>query len=846
MIGLDVYPLHPIAQHVGWALVHFIWQGFAVALLLAVALRLMKHHAPRARYVPAFAALLLLLALPVATLVRLEWSHMAPARSVAEAQPKESVASSSDAPFVGSERGATHQGIRSDLSRPGHHSWLEALLLRSLQMALGKIGVIIQSIAPAIVLGWLIGVVVLLIRLAGGALLLRRWCGPLSRTVPARWLEPANKLAAQLGLRPRIRTATNLAVPMVVDFWRPTLLVPAGRFLSDSGEAEEAILAHEMAHLARRDALGQLAQILAETLLFFHPATWWISRRVHVEREQSCDDLAAELQGDRASYARGLAELEKSRQMAPRLALAGSRGPLQRRIARLLSEPTPKSHRSLLGFAGSVGLTSLVVLTLAAFVCEMPRASGPYPTTADEYEKQVRTALSNGDDGLALELACHKPSGWVGGDWNTDRELALEIDAAMHRRYNGAFEPPKDIEQLLPFKWDSVGRSFGFGPYAEINDYDSAREIPRDHHLVIEKGEGHFLLTVDLDLDGRPELAYDGNDAEIASGIDYVVDRDRDGRRAQWLIPVGRSDPREQAQVMLYRDGEFFIVLVDFNGDGIGDCGRSNSTVWQPPCNVHGAPESSESKGAAPTPPKEEPHVDQPRQITEQDAEIANEWAAYQASVQKALEAGDDAAAAELLCPMPIVSLKQMDLQFFYDINTLISRRYNEVFQPPENSAHLQFGGSFSTTGNYDGVDSYSIEDDAANEGEGQQPDSARGKSFTTGMCFAPHSALNDPNPPAYLRVIPGEDPMITVDLDLDGVPEMTFDGEQADFASGLAVVSDRADDGRRFQWLAAKAGTDPHEQAQIWFYRDNGKLWISVDTDADGRTNCEWGGCIR
>ena len=67
----------------------------------------------------------------------------------------------------------------------------------------------------------------------------------------------------------------------------------------------EAILAHELAHIRRHDYLVNLLQTLVETLLFYHPAVWWLSRRIRAERENCCDDLAVSLCGDPYTYAQG-------------------------------------------------------------------------------------------------------------------------------------------------------------------------------------------------------------------------------------------------------------------------------------------------------------------------------------------------------------------------------------------------------------------------------------------------------------------------------------------------------------------------------------------------------------
>lgn len=103
----------------------------------------------------------------------------------------------------------------------------------------------------------------------------------------------------------------------------------------------EAVLAHELAHVRRHDYVVNLLQRVAEAVLFYHPAIWWISARVHEEREHCCDDLAIEICGDRDSYATALAELESRRTAAPVLGLAATDGQLLKRIRRILQVAGP-------------------------------------------------------------------------------------------------------------------------------------------------------------------------------------------------------------------------------------------------------------------------------------------------------------------------------------------------------------------------------------------------------------------------------------------------------------------------------------------------------------------------
>jgi len=102
-------------------------------------------------------------------------------------------------------------------------------------------------------------------------------------------------------------------------------------------EQIEAILAHELAHIKRHDYLANILQTMVEILGFYHPAVWWISRQMRVERENCCDDLAVRLCQDRLCYAKALTAMEEIRGSQSAWALAASGGNLLNRIRRLLT-----------------------------------------------------------------------------------------------------------------------------------------------------------------------------------------------------------------------------------------------------------------------------------------------------------------------------------------------------------------------------------------------------------------------------------------------------------------------------------------------------------------------------
>jgi beta-lactamase regulating signal transducer with metallopeptidase domain len=154
----------------------------------------------------------------------------------------------------------------------------------------------------------------------------------------------ACRLAARLGIRRPVALLESalVDVPSVVGWFRPVILAPASALSGLTPPQLEMILAHELAHIRRRDPLVNLLQTGIEAALFYHPAAWWISSRIRQEREHCCDEAAVALCGDPVGYARSLARLERLRQEWPALAVSSTGGSLLERVRRLVySAPAP-------------------------------------------------------------------------------------------------------------------------------------------------------------------------------------------------------------------------------------------------------------------------------------------------------------------------------------------------------------------------------------------------------------------------------------------------------------------------------------------------------------------------
>jgi beta-lactamase regulating signal transducer with metallopeptidase domain len=316
----------------GWALVHFVWQGALVAAVYACVDALASRASAEARYWLALSALALMLMLPVFTVglalnsprglfAREESSSVAGRAGDARERARMGVARDASA-------GATieREASESEANTSGVRLWA---------------GERLSAFVPWLVFAWLAGVVLLASRAVGGWLVVRRLRRS-AEPVAARFEELAVGVAERLRVTRAVRLCRSALVeaPAVVGHLRPLILVPASAFTGLTPAQLEAVIAHELAHVRRHDYLFNLLQTAAETLLFYHPAVWWVSRRARVEREHACDDAAAACVGDVLLYARSLAALEQARagnlKETAALAVAADGGSLMRRIQRLI------------------------------------------------------------------------------------------------------------------------------------------------------------------------------------------------------------------------------------------------------------------------------------------------------------------------------------------------------------------------------------------------------------------------------------------------------------------------------------------------------------------------------
>ena len=278
------------------ALLHSLWQIALIAGAAALTLAAMARRRAAARHSIAMAFLLAMVLVPAAQFLAL-W---------------------------GRPGGGLDVGLMWDQAAPQAGGAAEMFVQAS------------SPLAAILVAAWLAGVGLMLARHIGGIRAIAAMERGPFEPLPPVWQRRADELRAvlRIGRTVAVRLSAEVASPFAARLIRPVIWLPLSMLSRVPAEQVEALLAHELAHIARRDWLWNGIQCVIEALLFYHPAAWWLGRRIRQEREHACDDLAVAACGDAIALAEALSALECERQASPRLILAAKGGSLMKRITR--------------------------------------------------------------------------------------------------------------------------------------------------------------------------------------------------------------------------------------------------------------------------------------------------------------------------------------------------------------------------------------------------------------------------------------------------------------------------------------------------------------------------------
>jgi beta-lactamase regulating signal transducer with metallopeptidase domain len=319
------------------AVLNWLWQGSVVAVALAVMLRLMSRARAESRYVVCWAALLLVVALPL-----IPW--LGGANAPAAVASPDSVATA-DTPFVVPVAWWTSSlvGAALWLLWCGVHLWR----IVSAMLMLRRIRRRSRGFPPAV------------------ELRLSHWMGVRHRG-----------RRTTLVVSDRIRAAAVLA-------WGSPLIAVAPALIEHLDATElDRIVIHEWAHIQRRDDRANLFQLVVRAIAGWHPAVWWIDRRLQMEREIACDEMTVAMTGSATSYAASLVKLAglplagwqsavapaASARLRPRVVRLVSRQPL---VSLAWSRSAAAAVGSLLG-ALTLAITGVRLVAIAAVTSSNP------------------------------------------------------------------------------------------------------------------------------------------------------------------------------------------------------------------------------------------------------------------------------------------------------------------------------------------------------------------------------------------------------------------------------------------------------------------------------------------
>lgn len=389
---LDYFDTAPLARAVGWTLLHFVWQGALIALLFKVILEAMGKNRANARYAACCAGMALMIVAPAVTLIVL---------AGAPAEPL---------PILPPEIAAVD---------PGEFSlweWLSPAL-------------------PWLTLFWFSGTIVLQGRLIVHFVNAQRLKRRGTRPAPLSLQRTVTDLCALLDIRRTVHVfkSSLTRVPMVMGWLSPVILVPGSVLSGLSPREIKMVLAHELAHIRRHDYIVNLVQALFEALLFYHPAVWWLSNRMRVEREYCCDDVAVSACRDALSYARALSSLDALRDDERLTVMASTGGSLMNRIFRLLGVHSKPAYR-IGGWLAPI----VFAATMAAAVSAMTLS----PASAlDDGDIEAKESIKKAEASKTME-ALKKKGYYV-------EESCLEDVTDLIKKMKEAGKSKEDIQRAI-------------------------------------------------------------------------------------------------------------------------------------------------------------------------------------------------------------------------------------------------------------------------------------------------------------------------------------------------------------------------------------------------------------
>ncbi|MEO1053423.1 MAG: M56 family metallopeptidase [Bacteroidota bacterium] len=305
----------------GWMIIHSLWQGLLIIAVLYMINRLLKSNSASNKYWLSLTAMFAFAVWSLSTFIY-HWSSYTP--------PVEATSAITQGTFL-----VNAADLPSESSQ--HISNWTVFATNYLETNFSMIVAL-----------WTLGVLFFSLRLAGSFIYVNRLKHHGTSPVAKHWQSRFDKLAKRIGVSKTVQYlhSKQVSVPMVVGHAKPFVLLPFSVLSGLSTTQIEGIIAHELAHIKRNDYFINIIQSIIETIFFFNPFVWLISKTINKEREHCCDDMAILMGTSKVEYVRALADLQTYQLSNANLAmsLAGKKNLLLNRIKRLIERPSqPKS-----------------------------------------------------------------------------------------------------------------------------------------------------------------------------------------------------------------------------------------------------------------------------------------------------------------------------------------------------------------------------------------------------------------------------------------------------------------------------------------------------------------------
>jgi len=366
-------------QALCWTLIHSLWQGLILAIAAAVIVTITKRSAASVRYNLLVAALVLFIF------------------SIAITAYKQ-FQSGAVAPDPVTVHSAAIQPSTVSFDKNGGLIADEA----ATQNLTSRLMIYLNEHASTIVLVWFLFFLFKCYQLLAGLQYIHRIRRRNNYEVSLYWKDRLVGLAEKTGVRTSILFLESelVKVPAVIGFLKPVLLVPVGLLSNLPPEQVEAILLHELAHIARRDFLVNLLQTIIETFFFFNPAIVWISALIREEREACCDDMVMANTPQKASYLHALVSFQELHLHGEThaMALTGRKNYLFNRVKRMLTNENKKLNL----MEKTALLLGIIGITAFSFITKETKENPP-PLPVKEIAKPAIKATSSIDKSVILQ-----------------------------------------------------------------------------------------------------------------------------------------------------------------------------------------------------------------------------------------------------------------------------------------------------------------------------------------------------------------------------------------------------------------------------------------------------------